>query len=102
MTKTVLVVEDDIDTSMIYAAALTQRGFNVLTARHGAEGVYLARRHIPRLILMDIRMPVMNGWHALATLKNDSDTRSIPVWVMSAYFEEESSPHAGFARLLNK
>lgn len=102
MKKTVLVVEDDIDTSMIYSHALTEHGYEVLSARHGVEGVYLAQRHQPQLILMDIRMPVMNGWHALERLKNDSETRQIPVWVMSAHFDEDHSPQAPYARLLNK
>ena len=59
--KTVLIVEDDEDTRTVYADALRERGYRVLTATQGAEGVHLARRHRPDLILLDIRMPVMDG-----------------------------------------
>jgi CheY-like chemotaxis protein len=89
MPKTVLIVEDDEDTRKIYAAALTERGYQVVTATQGAEGVHLARRHRPDLILLDIRMPVMNGWSTARYLKADVDTRHIPICAISAYDIEE-------------
>lgn len=89
MPKTVLVVDDDSDARAIYEEALTERGFTVLTALHGAEGVHLARRHRPDLILMDIRMPVMDGWQAIQYLKSDTSTDHIPIWAVSAYVSDE-------------
>ncbi|HEX6927386.1 MAG TPA: response regulator [Longimicrobiaceae bacterium] len=89
MSKTVLVVEDDPDARAIYEEALIERGFEVLVALHGAEGVHLARRHHPDLILMDIRMPVMDGWQAIQYLKADQSTGHIPIWGISAYLDDE-------------
>lgn len=89
MPKTVLIVDDDSDARAIYEEALKERGFTILTALHGAEGVHLARRHRPDLILMDIRMPVMDGWQAIQYLKSDTSTDHIPIWAVSAYVSDE-------------
>lgn len=89
MPKCVLVVEDDEDTRAIYAAALETRGYRVITADHGAEGVHLARLHRPDLILLDIRMPVMNGFQAMRYLRSYRETASIPVCAISAYAPDE-------------
>lgn len=85
MPKTVLIVEDDEDTRTIYGAALAERGYQVLTAIHGAEGVHIARTRCPDLLLLDIRMPVMNGWAAARYLKSYPETRSIPICAISAH-----------------
>lgn len=85
MPKTILIVEDDEDTRSIYATALTGRGYRVLVATQGAEGVHLARRHHPDLILLDIRMPILNGWGAARYLRADPETRNIPICAISAY-----------------
>lgn len=89
MGKSVLIVEDDPDARAIYEEALTQRGYTVIHAMHGAEGVHLARRHRPDLILMDIRMPVMDGWQAIQYLKSDPAVSHIPIWGVSAYLSDE-------------
>jgi two-component system, OmpR family, alkaline phosphatase synthesis response regulator PhoP len=106
MPKTVLIVEDDPDARSIYEEALTERGYTVLTALHGAEGVHLARRHRPDLILMDIRMPVMDGWQAIQYLKSDPAISHIPIWGISAYLSDdelESQPSwLHFDRLIAK
>lgn len=59
-----------------------------MTATHGAEGVHLARRHRPDLILLDIRMPVMDGWQAVHYLRSFPQTRAIPICAISAYEPE--------------
>ena len=89
MPKTVLIVEDDPDARSIYEEALTERGFTVMVALHGAEGVHLARRNRPDLILMDIRMPVMDGWQAIQYLKSDPAINHIPIWGISAYLSDD-------------
>ena len=78
MAKTVLIVEDDSDTRDIYQTALTERGYDVLVAIDGAEGVHIARKHHPDLILLDIRMPVMDGWQAVCYLRSFPQTQKIP------------------------
>lgn len=85
MSRTVLIVEDERDTREMYRLALERRGYRVLTAEHGAEGVHLARRRGPDLILLDIRMPVMDGVDALTYLRTYPETMRIPVCAISAY-----------------
>ena len=89
MPKTVLIIEDDEDMRGIYSAALSRRGYQVLSASQGAEGVHLARTRRPDLILMDIRMPVMSGWGAIRYLRSYRETQKIPVCVISAHEPEE-------------
>jgi CheY-like chemotaxis protein len=104
--QTIVIVEDDADTRTIYLDALEERGYRVYGAKHGAEGVTVVRRHHADLVLLDIRMPVMDGWQALGYLKADPKTATIPVWGMSAYLpEEETREHSmrlSFDRLVPK
>ena len=99
--KTILLVEDDQDARTILKEAFEAVGHRVIVARHGAEGVHVARRTHPDLILMDLRMPVMDGVAALGYLRADSETRKIPVWAVSAHLTaqaEELLPRGGFDR----
>jgi CheY-like chemotaxis protein len=106
MVQTIVIIEDDADARTIFQDALAQRGYQVISAKHGAEGVTLARRHHADLILMDLRMPVMDGWQALRYLKADPRTSTIPVWALSAYLSEEevrqNAAQMSFDRLLAK
>jgi CheY-like chemotaxis protein len=95
--KMVLIVEDNVDIQEIYRTILLEHGYQVLTARQGAEGVHLARKHIPNLILMDLRMPVMDGWLAAWYLKTDPLTALIPICGISGFMSVEEArkqPHA--------
>lgn len=89
MAKTVLIIEDDEDTRAIFGAILSERGYEILTASQGAEGVHLARTRRPDLILLDIRMPVMDGWIAIRYLKSYGETLKIPVCAISAFEPDE-------------
>jgi CheY-like chemotaxis protein len=91
MRKTVLVVEDDDDARYLYSTALAQRGYQVLNAANGAEGVHLARTHQPHLILLDIRMPLLDGWSALRYLRSYKETRFLPVFGISAYAPDDAA-----------
>jgi CheY-like chemotaxis protein len=71
--KTVLIVEDNEDNRLIYSQYLTHGGFRVLEATNGAEGIEVARRERPDLVLMDISMPVMDGLTATRLLKADGE-----------------------------
>lgn len=106
MPKIVLIVEDDEDTRGIYGTALAEHGYQVITAVNGAEGVVLARRHRPDVILMDIRMPVMNGYQAIRYLRSYRETANIPVCAISAYApderEQKSADELGFNCFLTK
>lgn len=92
MPRTVLVVEDDDASRAMYRDVLVEGGYRVLTATQGAEGVHLARRHHPDLILLDVRMPVMDGWAVARYLKSDPATLGIPVVALSAFPRAEEDP----------
>jgi CheY-like chemotaxis protein len=87
--QTVLIIEDDAHSRHIYSSALLQRGYTVLTADYGADGVHAARLHRPNLILLDVRLPVLDGWSVLRYLRAFKETRKTPIVGMSAYPLEE-------------
>ena len=77
--KRVLVVEDDPDAQTVYHAILTHAGFEVSIAGNGRDAVERARSEHPDVILMDIDLPVLEGWGARVLLTRDARTRQIPV-----------------------
>lgn len=79
----VLVVEDYDDARAMYCAWLTMDGCRVAEAVDGRDAVARARRLSPDLIVMDLSLPVMDGWAALAALRADPRTRDLPVVVLS-------------------
>ncbi len=81
----ILIAEDDISTAEMLMTLLERHEFQVLHARDGYEALTFARRERPGLILMDLRMPGMDGYEALARLKKDPTTRRIPILAMSAH-----------------
>lgn len=83
--KTVLLVEDNEDNRIVYATVLQYFGFHVIEATDGAEGVRLARECRPDLVLMDISIPVIDGWHATSMIKDDPETHAIPVIALTAH-----------------
>lgn len=85
MSKRILIVEDNFDNREIYAEILRHAGYETLEAENGMRGVEKAREHLPDLILMDLSMPLMDGWEAIAVLKGDERTAAIPVLAVSAH-----------------
>lgn len=83
--KTVLIVEDNEDNRIVYTTILQHRGYQVLEARNGEEGIRIAREQHPDLILMDISVPVIDGWKATEILKGDDATSGIPVIALTAH-----------------
>jgi CheY-like chemotaxis protein len=84
MTK-VLVVEDNEMNRDMLSRRLTRRGFQVIFAVDGQQGVDLARSERPDIILMDMSLPVMDGWEATRRVKSDDATRSVPVIGLTAH-----------------
>jgi len=82
---TVLIVEDNEPSRDALARRLERRGYTALMAVDGTQGVSLARSAKPDLILMDLGLPGIDGWEATNRLKNDRETRDIPVIVLSAH-----------------
>jgi CheY-like chemotaxis protein len=76
---TILYIEDNDDNLFMLSRRLRRRGFDVLAARDGEEGVESALNSLPDLILMDLVLPVMDGWEATAKLKSLPETMAIPV-----------------------
>ncbi len=83
--KTVLLVEDNEDNRIVYATVLQYFGFRVIEATDGAEGVRIARESHPDLVLMDISIPVIDGWNATSMIKGDPETQTIPVIALTAH-----------------
>lgn len=99
-TSTVLVVEDDTFLRNALSQILTLRGYTVLQAAHGKEGMLLAQEHLPDLVLTDLSMPVLDGWGMIALLRSDPLTSTTPVIAMSAHPEAEAAQ--GFDVVLPK
>jgi CheY-like chemotaxis protein len=83
--KRVLVVDDFDDAREMYAEYLEFAGFQVDTARNGVEAVEKAQEGTPDIILMDLSLPVMDGWEATRRIKQDARTRDIPVMALSGH-----------------
>ena len=79
----ILLIEDDKFLRRACEVGLKKRGFTVLTASDGEEGLQQARSGSPDIILLDMLMPKLNGIETLAALKKDEKTRSIPVVILS-------------------
>jgi CheY-like chemotaxis protein len=84
MPRRILLVEDNEMNSDMLSRRLERRGFEVLIAVDGAAGVALAREQRPDLVLMDIGLPVMDGYAATRALKADPATTAIPVIALTA------------------
>jgi two-component system cell cycle response regulator DivK len=98
MTKKILVVEDTEDNRQILRDLLGMAGYDTIEANDGAEGVARAREHRPDLILMDIQMPVMDGYEATRRIKADPTLKQIPVIAVTSYAlsgDEEKAREAG-------
>ncbi|HXH07739.1 MAG TPA: response regulator, partial [Vicinamibacterales bacterium] len=94
----ILLVEDYEDAREMYRDYLTFAGFRVETAANGREAIRKARALLPDLILMDLALPVLDGWEATRRLKEDPRTRDIRVVALSAHAmpgEEERAREAG-------
>ena len=84
MTKVLLVEDNETNRDML-SRRLTRRGFDVVFAVDGKQGVALAHSEKPDIILMDMSLPVMDGWEATRCVKADDATRSVPVIGLTAH-----------------
>ena len=87
MAKILLVEDNEMNRDML-SRRLSKRGSDVAIALDGADGVEKASSHLPELILLDMSLPVMNGWDAARTLKANPNTSSIPVIALTAHAME--------------
>ena len=85
MTKRILVVEDQEDNRRILRDLLTSVGYDIIEAINGEEGVTMAERHRPDLILMDIQLPGLDGYEATRRIKANPMLRQIPIIAVTSY-----------------
>ncbi|MBI4428532.1 MAG: response regulator [Ignavibacteriales bacterium] len=91
MSHKILLVEDDEDNRDLVSFVLqrSQLDVELLIAENGEEAVQMATANLPHLILMDMQMPVMDGWHAVPIIKADERTKNIPIIAFTAQAKPE-------------
>jgi two-component system, cell cycle response regulator DivK len=101
----ILVVEDNEKNMKLFRDVLTATGYETLEATTGGDAVAIAFEHVPDLVLMDIQLPDMDGVEALARLRGDEHTASIPVLALTAqamHGDRERFLEAGFDGYVSK
>lgn len=92
--NTILIVEDDPLISRLYQQAFQFDGYNVVLSHNGADGLEKVRSVKPTLVLLDIMLPKMNGFELLEKIKNDQDTKKIPVIMLTNITDEREAQRA--------
>ena len=98
MRKCILVVEDQEDNRQILRDLLTSGGFDMIEAENGADAITAAEANRPDLILMDIQLPILDGYEATRRIKANPELKSIPIIVVTSYAlsgDEEKARLAG-------
>ena len=114
MSKILIVEDNEMNRDML-SRRLERKGYEVVMAEDGQIGVDMSKSESPDLILMDLSLPVMDGWEATSSIKSNDDTKDIPVIVLTAHAmagDREKALEAGadeydtkpidFKRLLGK
>ncbi len=83
--KLMLIVEDDVNFATIIRDYARHKGYQVIIALEGDEGLYYAKRYKPTAIILDIQLPVMDGWTILKHIRNDEQLKHTPVHIISAF-----------------
>ena len=91
---TILVTEDNPLHMKIFKLNLTFGGFTVLEAENGEKGLELARRERPDLILVELSLPKLDGWEMISRIKEDAETKDIPIIVVSARRPQDEASRA--------
>jgi len=84
MPKILLVEDNEMNRDML-SRRLQRRGYEIVVAVDGAQGVAMANSEHPDLILMDMSLPIMDGWEATKSIKANTDTKSIPIIALTAH-----------------
>ncbi|SMG50022.1 hybrid sensor histidine kinase/response regulator [Sphingobacterium psychroaquaticum] len=101
--KTLLIVEDDNNFADILKNFAEEYGFNVMLAHDGAEAIEKAKAHRPHAVILDVMLPISDGWEVLRTLKGSPETKHIPVHMMSgANFNQRDFIESGAIGFLSK
>ena len=105
MSEKILVVEDNAQNRILMRQILTHHGYEVLEAADGLMGLEMARLHMPALILLDIQMPVMNGFAVIRELRNDPEIRKIKAIAVTSFAmqgDRDKALQAGFDEYVTK
>jgi two-component system cell cycle response regulator DivK len=105
MTTKVLVIEDNDQNIYLVNFILEKHGFHVIQARNGEEGIRLALQHEPDLILLDIQLPVMDGYTVARELRKIERMKSVPIIAVTSYAmpgDRENSLEAGCSGYIEK
>jgi PAS domain S-box-containing protein len=100
--KTILVVDDEDHVRRFLSHEFTKRGYRVFEATNGHEAISLAREQLPDLITLDVLMPEIDGYDATAILKNDEETKDIPILIISVIEDKQKAFHLGANDYLTK
>jgi len=100
--KVLLIIEDDTAFARSLLDFARQKGYKGIVAVRGDEGIELAKQYKPLGILLDIQLPIKNGWEVMESLKSDPATRPIPVHMMSSHQERTKSISKGAIDFINK
>jgi two-component system, cell cycle response regulator DivK len=105
MTKRILVVEDHDDNLQILRDLLGSAKYDMVEARDGQQALIVAARHLPDLILMDIQLPLLDGYEVTRRLKADPALKAVPIIVITSYAlsgDEEKAYAAGCDAYVSK
>jgi len=105
MSRKILVIEDNEHNRILVRQILTPLGYDILEAEDGLTGLEMARVHMPALILVDIQMPVMNGFMVIRELRNDPELMKIKVIAVTSFAmkgDREKALRAGFDEYVTK
>lgn len=89
------IIDDEPDINDMLKISLIKEGYNVIDASNGEEGLRIARHHLPDLIILDVKLPDINGFEVLSCLKQEEKTKDIPVIIMSILNDPEESIKMG-------
>jgi CheY-like chemotaxis protein len=105
MAEKILLIEDNEQNRILMRQILVRKGYDLLEATDGLTGIEMARAHRPALILLDIQMPVMNGFMVIRELQNDVELRKIKVIAVTSFAmkgDREKAMQAGFDEYVTK
>lgn len=105
MAEKILLIEDNEQNRILMRQIMTRHGYDLLEAKDGLTGIEMARAHMPALILLDIQMPVMNGFMVIRELRNDVELRKIKVIAVTSFAmkgDREKALEAGFDEYVTK
>ena len=102
VAKRILIVDDEANIARIIKFNLEREGFSVETLEDGMTALAFAKREAPDLIVLDLLMPKMDGWHVAEALKRDPETARIPILMLSVVSDREKGLEMGASSYLTK